>query len=72
MKIKELIEFLSTYPEDSEVCISVDPEINQVRSIESISIHEVRNESTAKNREVVLIIPTDTLYEEAFEDEDVE
>lgn len=55
MKIKDLIEELKAYPPEKEIHLSIDPEGNQIRTIQEVAQDE---------NEMVIIWPTDTIIED--------
>lgn len=63
MQVKELKKLLENWADDYEVCLSIDSEINEIKAIDEVYTMEVHKESNGRTREIVLIVPTDKIYE---------
>jgi len=62
MTIKELIEQLNKFGEDEEVCISGDPEGNDIRTLSYVSLEGLGiYEDPDKDIQKVVIYPTDEI-----------
>jgi len=73
MKIKNLIEELKKLSDEqleAEIFLSIDPEMNQIRTIDEVATVELPKSNNDGTYDAMVIFPTDTIINQDIPEEE--